>query len=540
MMLVVERAQSAARRALNGLVPIINGSGGDSRIADAQAGLAMNISSLLAGTGANNADSLRDSGGNGLERTGQFFGPSAVFVPQADRWRGNQYVRDDGILPWRMCMSDSPEYRPKAWEWGREVAWKGKRLGFSILAASVWGDSDDSGKPTAASNVSLLIFYQNWQDMCQRMNPASHVHCVLPSGLGLMFDCKVGGGEWRRATRISRTRNKTAPFWTGDPMIATDTIYCDIDNGLSELKDKIQVSLRVYGDDAATEPLTQREAQVDVCYTHVNQTWPVAVCTEPMFGFEAHSKFWYGNAAANSSGHSLIDEFIVAHTMQGAKVNMHAFDDSLAAPMRKYAGNPSVAYRPGWDLPEMYNATPKVKGGYLAYEAQALTACFWEHRTSAKWVQIMNADNMAHPFDYPKRTMGQLAHEADTGAMSEVYVPTANGATPRDFITPPKVIPHQYSLIGRTVKKRQYTPLGDPRAFDAINIHWFKAPRRNYRGTRDWAYSVQKLRYRVMHMMGLSRAAYDSHWGSPGEGWKEVGDELIKALKTVPVDRFRR
>jgi hypothetical protein len=136
-------------------------------------------------------------------------------------------------------MSGSPEYRPKAWEWGPEVAWKNKRLGFSILAASVWGGSEDSGKPTVASNVSLLIFYQNWQQMCKLMAPASHVHCVLPPGLGLMFDCKVGGGKWQRATRITRTRNRTAPFWTGDPAIATDTIYCDIDNGLPELKDKV-------------------------------------------------------------------------------------------------------------------------------------------------------------------------------------------------------------------------------------------------------------------------------------------------------------
>lgn len=52
-------------------------------------------------------------------------GPTAVFEPRSGRWRDNQYIRDDGILPWQMCSSDSLDYRPK-------VSWLVLRHGKSL------------------------------------------------------------------------------------------------------------------------------------------------------------------------------------------------------------------------------------------------------------------------------------------------------------------------------------------------------------------------------------------------------------------------
>lgn len=83
------------------------------------------------------------------------------------------------------------------------------------------------------------------------------------------------------------------------------------------------MQLRVFESEAAESPLTNETIDVDVCYMHVNQTWPIAVCTEPMYGFKKGSKLWHGNTAynvrgANATRHSLLDEFVVAHAIQAS------------------------------------------------------------------------------------------------------------------------------------------------------------------------------------------------------------------------------
>jgi len=113
---------------------------------------------------------------------------------------------------------------------------------------------------------------------------------------------------------------------------------------------------------------------------------------------------------------------------QGAKVNVHDFDGSLAAPMRKYAGNPSVSYRPGWSLPDLYSGNGEQQT--IMYETHAETACMWEHRIKAKWVQIIHsADNMASPIS-PHKTMAQVADSLDTQTVSGVLVPTCRESFP--------------------------------------------------------------------------------------------------------------
>jgi hypothetical protein len=288
---------------------------------------------------------------------------------------------------------------------------------------------------------------------------------------------------------------------------------------------RFNVQLRVFESESSNSPLTNETIDVDVCYSQVNQTWPVAICTQPMNGFKQGSKFWYGNAAsqvlgANATKHSLLDEFVVIHAMQvaspphlsphlfsfpllpnpvlssllyspfflflstlpqsppplptlilsfisplshssflffsllssslhfphaypttslhihslhlslpqGARVNVNDFDGSLAAPMRKYAGNPSVSYRPGWSLPDMYSGNGEQQS--VMYETHAETACMWEHRIRAKWVQIIHsADNMASPIS-PHKTMAQVADSLDTQAVSAVLVPTCRESFP--------------------------------------------------------------------------------------------------------------
>jgi hypothetical protein len=66
----------------------------------------------------------------------------------------------------------------------------------------------------------------------------------------------------------------------------------------------------------------------------------------------------------------------------------------------------------------------------VIYETHAETACMWEHRIRAKWVQILHsADNMALPISRNK-TMAQVADSLDTQAVSAVLVPTCRESFP--------------------------------------------------------------------------------------------------------------
>lgn len=441
------------------------------------------------------------------------------------------YIRDDGILPWQMGVGVRPGLSLGSVPLSPKI-----QLGFSVLAASVWGNSDETGKPTSFESVSLLLWYQRFQNKCDKFPRNPFFHCVLPNWLSLRFECKIMDGEWAPARRIPRGNGS---FWTRDPSVAQDAVYCDLPAGLSLLPDEFGVKVRVFENAASTAPMTNKTMDVKVVYSHVNQTWPIAVCTEPMYHFKNVSGFWYGNGAANGAKrHSLLDEFVVHHYMQGAKVNVYDFDDSLAAPMQKYRGNPSIAYNPGWAIRDLWSGNTGL--GSVAYETHAETTCMWEHRTRAKWVQVLHSvDNMALP-KAPGTTMGQVAALLNTSELSAVLVPTTGASTPGKYKTSPKSVAHQYSLLGGTNTRSRFTPLGDPRAFDSICVHWFKAPRPNSRGEKPSSYALNVMKYHTVHMMSMSRKNMDTHGGNEDPAWKALGDRLIEELQALPADVYGR
>jgi hypothetical protein len=148
-----------------------------------------------------------------------------------------------------------------------------------VLAASVWGESDDTGKPTAVRNVSLLIYYQDWQKKCEKMPRNPYHHCLLsPRGSELVFDCKVGQEPWQRAKRIVRKGSNGQPFWSTDPEISTDTLYCGVESGAdaSMLQDRRPLPFPP----PSSHP--DRHASVhDICFSTFTPLFPLLCASAP-------------------------------------------------------------------------------------------------------------------------------------------------------------------------------------------------------------------------------------------------------------------
>jgi len=262
-----------------------------------------------------------------------------------------------------------------------------------------------------------------------------------------------------------------------------------------------------------------------------------------MYHYSSNSSFWFGNPAARAGAkkkNSLLDEFVIFHTMQGAKVQVNDFDGSMEANMRKHKGKAAVSYRKGWDLPDMWADNRRL--GSVAYETQAETSCMWEHRVRAKWVQILHSvDNFAFPSTMGW-SMSDVAKDLDVLTTSSVWVPNTDANTPEQHAEPPQTVMHKHNLLKNVAKTQtsRITPLGDPRAYDTSNVHWFTAPRGNNRGESNAAFAVEEMKYYVVHIMSMARKQLDKHQGTVNAAWNALGDKLAQALDHVPADERRR
>jgi len=448
-------------------------------------------------------------------------------VPE-ERWRGNQYIRANGILPYGLCGSGSDEREP-----GVELTavTGGKGWAFTTLAANAWGESDEKGKPVRGDHIQVLMYYQKKGGRpCHKMDRNPYMHCVMPLK-EFDFECRIGLGEWQQAWRRPDRSLK-------DQTVAQDILHCNLTNGVAELRDKFGVEFRVR-DPADGSLVGKSTIKLDVCYMHVKKTWPLAICTEPMYGLKRDSKFWFNHPWQRNNTFSVLDEFVTYHIMQGVKVQVHDHDGSLNISMSRYRNNPAVAYRRGWSLPAITFPAVLANSKATAYESHAETACMWEHRFRAKWIQILHsADNFAFPLK-PGVLISDLARNLDPRHIHNVNVPactpSSNPAPPRpatSLIEKFSLMPH---LLMCLYGKERSTPFGDPRAFDSTNVHWFTAPRPGFNisksmktfGTK-WA--IKEMGYFTMHIMGLGRTQLDQHIGPTNFKWSFLHRMLQKNL----------
>uniref|UniRef100_A0A6T8LD42 Membrane-associated protein n=1 Tax=Hemiselmis andersenii TaxID=464988 RepID=A0A6T8LD42_HEMAN len=481
-------------------------------------------------------------GGSSRGRNSERAGPPAVQIGKARggdrygvrevRWRGNHYIQEGGILPYGVCGSDGDDREPGldlSIESPIKLRSKSIQWGFTTLAANVWGESDEMGKPTGAKHVQVLLYHQMRGQLCPRMK-SRYLHCVLYRG-PLTYECRIGGGEWQDAWHRG-DRN------IADAMVAQEILHCNFTQGRweEELKDRFTVEIRVKT--FVGDPIEDKSAmKVEMCYMQVEKPWPLVVCTEPMYGMHLNSSFWFNHPWQRNNSFSLLDEFVTYHNMQGVKMQVHDHDGSLNISMHRYKGNPAVAYRRGWSMPALNFPwkTPSTQG--TAYEAHAGTACMWEHRFRAKWIQLLHAADTFAFADKSNELIADVARNLDPQHVNSVAVPACVPASQEFPGRPPSSLIERFNQFPDMrmcgASRKRYTPMGNPRAFDSTNVHWFTARRDGFNASnaKDSQFAVDEMKYFTVHIMGIGgRSRLDSHKGLQNQRWNEMHQLLKKRL----------
>jgi len=110
--------------------------------------------------------------------------------PAGARWRGNNYVMESGILPYQRCGTDTfaPGSRPLV----AHFQYEGAEYDVAFLGMTFWGGTDETGRPTEVSNVSLLLFWQYASGDCDQVHFSGH--CFIPQTFPPIH-CRVRGAS---------------------------------------------------------------------------------------------------------------------------------------------------------------------------------------------------------------------------------------------------------------------------------------------------------------------------------------------------------
>lgn len=99
------------------------------------------------------------------------------------RWRSNNYIRDDGILPYQMCSASKAYGRVSSMVVSTTVDLTVDGKGATsfdvlLLASSVWGNSSDCGEPTSVKAVENMVFLKKH---LAPFNERIYGHTIIPT-----------------------------------------------------------------------------------------------------------------------------------------------------------------------------------------------------------------------------------------------------------------------------------------------------------------------------------------------------------------------
>ena len=231
----------------------------------------------------------------------------------------------------------------------------------------------------------------------------------------------------------------------------------------------------------------------------------------------------------------MLEAFVLYHTMvvNASRLVMNDLDMTLLPRMKSFLElGFHVKYRANWRLEEELPGLSPANELY-AFEPLAESTCMWEHRLSARWVQILHAvDNFFFPTckgcNYSK-----VLSRINESVVSVIMVPMVEAFTPEVAVPLDGLnVLQRYPLIGpdteRKAKVRQ-TPIANPRHFDSTAIHRFVGMRASARGVvdEDASYTAG---LQTVHIMAIARPERDLHSGTNDSWYAELGYQLQDAL----------
>ena len=384
----------------------------------------------------------------------------------SERWRGNNYIRDDGILPYQRCgveeFQPGPERLFSAFMFDRTL--------FHLVAtsASLWGSSFASGEPTTEPvTAELLVLFTRDGKPCRTIH---YWHCgtelITPPAR-----CRLRGGTWR-AAKVGYVQPPVSGVENVES-VAASTIECPLGANFS-FSDHIVIEFEV-----GSEPPAVAAFAVDICYQHVEKVDDLVMCTQPHYGYNGNIGSYWIEDPPFPHGSSLVDAFLVYHwKLHGLRVVYQDVGSSFLPSLIRYnASGGAIKYRPNWELSPSLNS---VSGVTNEHEIFAEATCFWDHRISARWhMQGLSSDCFLLPTKANVSVRSALA-QVDQLLYSELAVPMVRGFSAISMISSETNVLQRYALMGRDLEFEgtRQMPIGNPRHYTYTIVHWLQYGRK--------------------------------------------------------------
>lgn len=481
-----------------------------------------------------------------------------------DRWRNNNYVIADGILPYQRC--NSSDFYPGAVPIISTFKINNIIHDLFISAVSTWGISKSNGEPEKITSIDILTFYNPQNTPCIL---SSGEHCAvnainvnkiedLPLIECIANNNKVNG-VWNFSKLYDSNENiHTIPkSMSGDiynfqwfrekqnimrPTVVTITCPFNDINLLSNDKFDIKLNLK---DNYINSNHDISTTIIDVCYEHVEKLHDMVVCTEPLYGFTefGSNNYWHG---VPPFYHNLLDAFLLYHfDIHKASImlyqlnnneNDHELYDYLKA--HNYDKKYDLKFRNGWNYVNLHHYTNR-KNNYL-FECIAETTCMWENRFRSKYFIILHAmDNFILPVKY-NNTFTDIVKtiETDFKNVSGFLVPIINAYSSDEIDAGSKKYKNKNVLLRYNrlsddfiYLDNRHTPMGNPRHITSSFVHWLPFINPVCTTIFNFYDTFQKLKLHTVHIMGLTRKAYNVVGSGTEDLWySELANRLQKLL----------
>jgi len=489
------------------------------------------------------------------------------------RWRGNNYVRDDGILPYQRC--NASDFYPGAAHIYSSFWYNNGQFTLVNTAATVWGESDETGKPISLKGVDLLVYFKRSNKGCKRN---VGVHCIIEPETHPQVICAYTDPKTKMHVKVDGiikdvlgTQPKQMLDLFKDDFKPKDlpstTIHCpftDVNWILQSGVGSQALTIELYvGDDKSA-------SYVDLCYEHVEKPDELVVCMQPAFSFhEVGNQFWDGEPPYRYG--NLLDFFLIwHHDIHGARIVVNDFVDEAKTYMHKNYRNYNVKYRSDWNMPWLRD--------FDSYDHEDLceTTCFWENRFRAKWFQIVHAvDNFVLPRKQGANTHTQTHKHTHTHSLtktriySHIFTLTYAGMTVVDIIrtldaknisaiSVPIVEAYSNQTNGEELgnvllrwnflgddreHKSQHTPIGNPRHISWSGVHWLSGVLPTFTNYLDYEASLSDVvGLQTIHILALARPKLNKREGRKVAYYDQLAQRLENLLeeKYKPKTRSRK
>ena len=432
------------------------------------------------------------------------------------RWRNNDYIRENGILPYQNCNASDHSVSVSPIKFLLDKTWD-----IFILASSVWGKSDISGEPKEISKIEILLYGKHFNKSCDECC-GGFSHCVF--GYGSVSDSalvKLLESVKIECSSVSNIKFQNGIFKVikqpdkiGDPRqlpgIVAVTIECpvqtiDMDQFLKQ-DTKFSISLKF-----SNSNFTSNVIKIPLCYDHVHKADDIVIITEPFYGINnmedrSMRKFWHGEP--KYEGYNLFDQFIIYYSkIVRAGILINDVRNDMESHLQKYKGIKNIRYRKNW------GNMLKIEGSdeFNSWEIELIadTTGMWEQRFRAKYFICAHSADEYVQVTIDNKTIADVVRQINSSLISAMEIPVVTSTFKRPMNQKLNVLQRWNKRFGSVPDQLQltdshHTPMGNPRHITYYFVHWINGPNEHFQKYVNYT-ETPSYHVNVLHLMGLTR-----------------------------------